>query len=75
MMSRKEFFMAAAAETISFLRTALSDPPDSSSPADTAPTAGNDLLYEAMALGIDPATVDASHLPDLVARARAADSA
>ena len=72
MVSRKEFFIEATARTVSFLRTTFSDSPDHSSPADAAPHATDDLLYEAMALGIDPGTVDASQLPDLVARARAA---
>jgi len=71
MVSRKEFFKSAARETFTFLRSNFSAPPSANPPIAPTPPTTDDLAYEAMALGIDPATVDASQLPDLVARARA----
>lgn len=70
MVSRKRFFALAAGRTLSFLQDAFADPAPSGTSSSPPPASHDDLLYEAMALGIDPATVADSDLADVVARAR-----
>jgi len=69
-VSRKRFFALAAGRTLSFLQDAFADPAPAETSASPPPTNRDDLLYEAMALGIDPATVGDSDLAEVVARAR-----
>lgn len=70
MISRKEFFGVAAGKTISFLMDALAPKADAQRLSTPPDTLSEEVLYEAMALGIDPATLDAEQLRRAIVEAR-----
>lgn len=68
MLTRKQFFMMAAHYCLDAAKAAFSplssDTPDI--PEADHPTPNDDLFYEAMRNGIDPATFDIHQMPDRV---------